>query len=116
MEGFDPPAPIARSVIVGPAGTCSGVPLLVDSGADVSLIPQWEAAAVGANPSGEGVALRSFNDSEATYDVVHLRVQFLRYTFQGAFVITDGTYGILGRNILNQLVLTLEGPQQRWSA
>jgi hypothetical protein len=71
---------------------------------------------IGAEPVGERVTLLSFDNSEAQYAVAHLYLQLLRYAFQGAFVITQGTYGVLGRNILNQLVLTLDGPQQRWSA
>jgi hypothetical protein len=114
--GFDPPAPVARSLVVGPAGTCPNVPLLIDSGADVSVIPLWAADAVGAEPLREGVMLGFFDGSEATCDVAHLRVQLLRFAFEGAFAVRGGEHGILGRNILNQLALTLDGPQQLWSA
>jgi len=43
-------------------------------------------------------------------------VQLLQYGFDGTFVVTDSAYGILGRNILSHLVLTLDGPRQLWSA
>jgi hypothetical protein len=112
---FDPPAPVARSLVAGPSGTCPDVPLLIDSGADVSVIPQWAADEVGAELVHAGVILRFFDGSEESCDVAHLRVQFLRFTFEGAFVVTDGSHGILGRNILNRLALTLDGPRQLWT-
>lgn len=38
------------------------------------------------------------------------------YRFRGPFVVAESDYGLLGRNILNQLVCTLDGPGQVWSA
>ena len=38
-----------------------------------------------------------------------------RYRFSGRFVVTDADHGILGRNVLNALVLLLDGPRGEWS-
>lgn len=114
---FDPPAPVARAVVRGPGGhTPPGVPLLLDSGADVSVVPRHVAESVRAFIQPSRVPLRMADGSEAACDVAELTVEFLRYRFTGAFVILDGNYGIVGRNILNGLIVTLDGPRQAWSA
>lgn len=113
---FTPPAPVARVVIRGPAGQArTGVPLLVDTGADVSIIPRSAVEAVAADVRPSDVAIRFYDGSEAACDVAELSLELLRYRFQGAFVIGDEEYGVLGRNILNVLVLSLDGPRQIWS-
>jgi predicted aspartyl protease len=92
------------------------VPLLIDTGADVSVVPRYAAAAVGATVRPGDVALQFFDGSQSVSDVADLRVEILRYRFDGAFVIGDAPYGVLGRNILNLLTLTLDGPRHNWSA
>ena len=114
---FAPPAPVARAVVRGPAGaTRPDVPLLIDTGADISVIPQSVASAVNAEVRPSDIAIRFYDGSERTCDVAELTVEFLRYRFQGVFVVVDSDYGVLGRNILNLLVFTLDGPRRIWSA
>ena len=114
---FAPPAPVARVVIHGPTGRRrADVPLLLDTGADVSIIPRAAAEDVAAVIRSADVAIRFYDGSEAACDVADVSLEFLRFRFQGAFVIGDEEYGVLGRNILNVLMLTLDGPRQVWSA
>jgi hypothetical protein len=114
---FAPPAPVARAVVRGPAGrTRSGVPLLLDTGADVSVVPRSAAAEVAAEVQPSAVTIRFYDGSETVCDLAELSVEFLRYRFRGTFVVGDADYGVLGRNILNSLVLTLDGPGQVWTA
>jgi len=40
-----------------------------------------------------------------------LQVEFLRFRFRGRFLLGESEYGVVGRNILNLLVLTLDGPR-----
>jgi hypothetical protein len=114
---FTPPAPVARARVCGPTGqTRSGVPLLIDTGADVSTIPRAVAEAVAAEVQASGILIRSFDGTETVCDLAELSVELLRYRFQGAFVIAEAEYGVVGRNVLNALLLTLDGPRQVWSA
>ena len=48
-SSFTPPAPVARVTLTNPhTGTAlNDVPMLLDSGADVTLIPEWAAVALG---------------------------------------------------------------------
>lgn len=114
---FAPPAPVARVVVHGPTGKArADVPLLIDTGADVSIVPRDVVEAVEGDVRAGDVAIRFFDGSEAVCDVAEVSVELLRYHFRGAFVLGDEEYGVLGRNILNALVLTLDGPHRTWFA
>jgi hypothetical protein len=82
----------------------------------VSIVPRHVAEAVAADVAPSDVPLRFFDNSESACEVAALRVEFLRYRFDGPFVIADAAHGVLGRNILNLLVVGLDGPRRTWSA
>lgn len=113
---FQPPAPVVEGIVRGPTGQQAEVLLLLDSGADVTVLPRICAHAAGARIRQSGVPLRFYDGSVATFDVAALNLDLLRYRFPGTYVIADAEYGLLGRDILNLLVVTLDGPNQRWSA
>ncbi len=48
--------------------------------------------------------------------VADVSVEVGQYRFHGTFVVAEADYGILGRNILNLVLLTLDGPRLLWSA
>jgi len=54
---FDPPAPLARVTLRNPdsRSALSDVPMLLDSGADVTLIPQTSVGALGLTAEGDAV-------------------------------------------------------------
>lgn len=116
-DSFVPPASVARATIRGPSGRSqSAVPFLLDSGADVSILPRSVAEAAAAVIRPSEVAIRTYDGSESICDLAELSVEFLRFRFQGEFLVADAEYGVLGRNILNLLRLTLDGPALNWSA
>ncbi len=114
--GFHPPAPVVRARVRGPSGAVrSGVPLLIDTGADVSLVPAAVATAVRAAVRPSTAPIRFLAGREVLLDQADLAVEFLRYRFRGAFLLIDSSYGIVGRNVLNALSLSLDGPRLEWS-
>lgn len=116
-EGFFPPAPVIRSLVRGPRGDeYRDVPLLIDTGADVTVLPIHVANAVGAVQHPSNVPILLFNTREITFLQAELQIEFLRFRFRGIFLLSESAYGIVGRNVLNYLVLTLDGPGQMWSA
>ena len=114
---FDPPAPVARARVVGPAGASqSNVPFLLDSGADVSVVPLSIAQAVGAVVDPAQVLVRYLDGDATPYDRATLSIELGRYRFAGPFLVARTDYGVFGRNVLNLIVLTLDGPSLIWTA
>lgn len=93
----------------------SDVPLLIDTGADISIVPLAVATTVGAVIQPSGVPIQFSTGAETVLDRAELTVEFLRYRFRGSFLVTESSYGIAGRNMLNLLMLTLDGPHLTWS-
>jgi hypothetical protein len=115
---FDPPAPVAEvSVRNRQTGTTlSAVPMLLDSGADVSLIPRSYIEQLGLELIADNVyELMGFNGTTTFAPAVQVELLFLDRTFRGRFLVFDQEWGILGRDVLNLVSLWLNGPELTWS-
>lgn len=114
---FDPPAPIVQVMLRNPPSraTVSDVLLLLDTGADVTLLPRTAVEKLGVSPlAGQGYELMGFNGSRIFAPVVMLDLLFLKRSFRGRYLLIEEERGILGRDILNHVNLLLDGPQQQW--
>jgi predicted aspartyl protease len=114
---FNPPAPAALVTIRNPDNgqLDLDVPVLMDSGADVTLLPRTAIEQLGIPViSHQQYELVGFDGSKSFAPVVTLEVIFLKRTFQGKFLLIDEENGILGRDVLNPLSLVLDGPRQQW--
>jgi len=115
---FDPPAPLARVALRNPENLAvlSDVPMLLDSGADVTLIPQASVNRLGiAVDLGKSYELVGFDGSTSFAPVVQLQLVFLNRTFKGQFLLIRQEWGVMGRDILNHVSLLLDGPNLKWS-
>jgi hypothetical protein len=115
---FAPPAPLARATLRNPksGATVSDVPMLLDSGADVTLVPQTSVDQLGIEVNlNEGYELIGFDGSTSVARVVQLDLIFLRRTFKGRFLLIHQGWGLIGRDILNHLTLVFDGPRLIWS-
>lgn len=118
VSWFDPPAPLARVILRNPENgdTASEVPMLLDSGADVTLVPQAFASNLGlVSVTDEIYELISFDGSVSRVSAVRLEMLFLNRTFRGRFLLISQEWGILGRDIINLVSLLLDGPNLTWS-
>ena len=116
-EVFDPPAPLARVSLraLHNGAIVSDVPMLIDSGADVTLIPRTVIDELRLEPDqNESYELASFDGQKSMAASVQLDLVFQRRSFRGRFLLIDSKSGILGRNVLNHFVLMLDGPALSW--
>lgn len=114
---FDPPAPVARVSFVNPANDMivEGVSMLLDTGADVSIVPEPVLLALHAEKLAASYEIEYLESAAPdTLAATHLQMQWLGLKFTGSFLVTAASYGVVGRNILNRVVLVLDGPAQRW--
>ena len=116
-DTFSPPAPIATVSLRHPGTglTVPDIPMLIDSGADVTLIPRPSVDLLGLEIAlDETYELKSFDGSTSVSNAVELDLIFLQKAFKGRFLLMNEKCGILGRDVLNHIVLTLDGPHLTW--
>lgn len=114
--GFTPPAPIARVVLRHPdsAAVAADIPLLIDSGADVTLLPKSAISAPGILCSGTKYDLVAFNGTTIAAEAVCADLLFLNKRFRGQFLVVEAEIGVLGRDVLSNVRVLLDGPGSRW--
>jgi len=116
-ENFDPPAPVAYVTLRNPAtgASLSDVPMLMDTGADVTLLPGrcLEELDVEAEEN-KMYEIQGFDGETKLAKVAQLEMIFLGRKFTGQFLLIDQPMGILGRNILNSVLILFDGPRAKW--
>jgi hypothetical protein len=116
-QQFDPPAPVAEVSLYNRQNgkTCAGVLMLLDTGADVSLIPEWtlEQLELSTIPDKQ-YELVSFDGVIRTAPVVELEMIFYSKTLRGRYIPVKQSWDILGRNVLNLFSLRFDGPDNIW--
>jgi len=114
---FDPPAPLARVALraIQTRKIITDVPMLIDSGSDLTLIPEASIAELGPNlgPDKRG-ELQGFDGRVTAARSVELDLIFLGITFRGRLAVVDSSFGVLGRNVLNRFAILLDGPNLNW--
>ncbi len=114
---FDPPAPLALVVIKNPQNgkTVIDVPMLIDTGADLTLIPSSFVGPLELNKTGQLYELEGFDGKISYAEVIAVEICFEGRIFKGQFLLSTQSWGVVGRNILNLLTLSCDGPNQTWS-
>lgn len=115
---FEPPAPLAFVTLRNSKtdDVWFDVPMLIDSGADITLVPQSVVERLNISLDSEDThELMGFDGNISTASVAHLILSFCKRTFRGHYLLIDQDVGILGRNVLNRIPLLLDGPNLLWS-
>jgi predicted aspartyl protease len=112
-ESFDPPAAVlpVRVGSVDADGPAVLVHAIIDTGADCSVIPARVARLLKL-PIVDKVSVRGFAGDAEPRPVFVARLR-IGETSLLARILAIGTEPLLGRDILNQLVMRFDGPNQR---
>src|SRR5262245_50842323 len=89
---FTPPAPVARVTLrrSGTSTTIEQVPMLVDSGADVTLVPKMFIETIGVSATEESsYELMGFDGTKSKAPAVELDLVFEKRAFVGRFLVID---------------------------
>lgn len=117
-ERFDPAAPVAEVTLRNPDSKqeLRSVRMLIDTGADVTLIPRRSIEKIGSTPvAGVNCRLTSFDGTQSAVPAADVAMVFLGKVFQGRFLLIDSDVSFLGRDILNDFTLVFDGPRLHWS-
>src|SRR5260370_6214830 len=112
---FNPPAPLALVTVESEqlSIVIHDVPMLLDTGADVSLLPRSQVAPL-ASADAKQYELEAFDGTKSTAPAITAELRFLGKSFRGQFLLIDNWHSVLGRNVLNNLSLLLDGPSRKW--
>jgi len=115
-KNFDPPAPVAYVTLRNPAtgASLSDVPMLVDTGADITLLPDESLQELGVEAADKMYEIQGFDGEPKLAKAVNLEMNFLGRKFSGQFLLINQSLGILGRNVLNSVSIMLDGPRANW--
>jgi len=117
-ENFDPPAPVAYVTLRNPATGASlqNVPMLIDTGADTTVLPSAYVQKLGVEPNKDKVyEAVGFDGQSKIVNMAELELEFLGRKFKGQFLLVDQPNGYLGRNILNNLRILFDGIRGKWN-
>jgi hypothetical protein len=92
------------------------VPLLIDTGADVTLLPRHAVEAANIEFLASTYELIGYSGPAISVPAVDAELTFVGHAFRGRFLVTDDAIGILGRDIHNRVSLHLDGPGLSWDA
>ncbi len=87
-ENYNPPAPLAKTKLRNPDSqeVIADVPMLLDTGADITLLPEYFCKKIGAKISDtKFLELEGFNESTSIAFYVYIEFIFLNKLFRGNF-------------------------------
>jgi hypothetical protein len=116
-DNFDPPAPVAYVTLRNPAtgALLSDIPMLIDTGADATLLPSSAVEQLGIKPEDDtDFEVQVFDGEIKWLKLARLELYLLNKKFVGEYLLIDRSMGILGRNILNSVRILLDGPHEKW--
>lgn len=114
QRGYEPPFPQIEIAFEFDGEHSEPFAALIDSGADVTMVPETTLEQIGAW-TGETAFIRSQFGELLPVRLYLVSIQIENITLPGIYVVGHTTSDeiILGRDVLNKLVLLLDGPEQQ---
>jgi predicted aspartyl protease len=106
---YDPPAPVIQIVVRTAHGVSTPLPAFVDSGADGTIIPLAVLEQIGARYIDKRnlIGVTGLGQTVGLYPV---QIQIGEDVIYGIAAAGYGDEIVLGRDVLNQVTVILEGP------
>ena len=115
---YEPPAPVIRVRIVNlatPNHQVRDIPALIDSGADMSVVPSRLAKTIALVPKGI-VEVQGYRIEKVEHRPKYfVRIEFDRHAVELSVVGDECSEVLLGRDFLRHFVLRLDGPRQEFT-
>jgi predicted aspartyl protease len=93
----------------------SDVPMLIDTGADATVLPSNAVEQLGIPTEEDSeFEVQAFDGQTRRLKLARLELFVLGKKFAGDYLVIDHSVGILGRNILNNIRILLDGPHAKW--
>jgi hypothetical protein len=118
-QRFVPPAPIALVTLRNSLNELSAtdVPMLIDTGADVTLLPKVVIEQLGVKSDNGGrYEVAGFDGHRCALRAVQLDMTCQDTMIRGQYLIINDAIGVLGRDVLNFFVLVIDGSGLQWTA
>jgi len=90
--------------------------MLLDSGADNTVLPGGPCRELGIEPLPDGLMeVASYDDKRRHLHIVEAMIEIQGFVFKGRYLIDQSMeIGVIGRNLLNRVVVVLDGPKLIW--
>lgn len=106
---YEPAAPIIEVIIKSGLGTTNPVPAFIDSGADGTMIPLALLQEINARYADKRI-LSGVTGAPTIIGLYPVLIQIGEDTIYGIEAAGYGNEVVLGRDVLNQVRLVLDGP------
>lgn len=117
-ESYSPPAPIVQAMLRSAESgkLVSNIPMLLDTGADLTLVPRIAVDQLGIPVIlDEQYELMGFDGNRSLASVVVLDLILFGKAYRGRYLLSGDATGVVGRNVLNHLTIEFDGPALMWN-
>ncbi len=113
VDAFDPPAPVVDAKLMFVDAPAVAMRMQIDPGADLSCIPKRIIPSSGKLQYGRSL-VAGYDGNVVLRKTCYVGVHIDNHTFDDVEALPiDGNIGLIGRDVLNLLVVTLDGPGLR---